>query len=62
MGPWPHFAMNLWAELDRQVEGVARPASSSPSVGTIKRHSEEQKDLLARAFAPLPYARSREDY
>ena len=25
--------------------------SSSPSVGTAKRHAEEQKDLIARAFA-----------
>ena len=34
------------------VEPVTRPASSSPSVGTVKRHMEEQKALLDRAFAP----------
>ena len=35
------------------VEPVTREASSSPSVGTVKRHPEEQKDLLARAFAAV---------
>jgi 2-oxoglutarate dehydrogenase E1 component len=53
-GPWPHYALYVWPRLERRVEGVTRAASSSPSVGTLKRHTEEQKDLLARAFAPLP--------
>ncbi|MGB0101330.1 MAG: thiamine pyrophosphate-dependent enzyme, partial [Nocardioides sp.] len=51
MGPWPHYQLNLWPEVDAQVELVGRDASSSPSVGTVKRHTEEQKDLIARAFA-----------
>ena len=51
MGPWPNYALNVWPQLDARVETVARPESSSPSVGTAKRHTEEQKDLLARAFA-----------
>jgi 2-oxoglutarate dehydrogenase E1 component len=51
MGPWPHFALNVWPALGRHVEPVTRPASSSPSVGTVKRHVEEQKALLDRAFA-----------
>ena len=50
MGPWPHYALNAWPVLDKQVEPVARPESSSPSVGTVKRHVEEQKNLMARAF------------
>ena len=37
--------------LDVTVEPVTRPASASPSVGTIKRHTEEQKALLDAAFA-----------
>ncbi|WP_460715347.1 multifunctional oxoglutarate decarboxylase/oxoglutarate dehydrogenase thiamine pyrophosphate-binding subunit/dihydrolipoyllysine-residue succinyltransferase subunit [Nocardioides dilutus] len=49
-GPWPHYALNVAPELDATVEAVTRPASSSPSVGTVKRHLEEQKDLLDRAF------------
>jgi 2-oxoglutarate decarboxylase len=50
-GPWPHYALNVAPELDATVEPVTRQASSSPSVGTVKRHLEEQKDLLERAFA-----------
>ena len=60
-GPWPHYALYVWPRLGRRVEGVTRQASSSPSVGTLKRHTEEQKDLLSRAFAPLPREAS-EDY
>jgi 2-oxoglutarate dehydrogenase E1 component len=51
MGPWPHYQLNVWPHVDAQVEGITREASSSPSVGTVKRHTAEQKDLLARAFA-----------
>ncbi len=51
MGPWPHYALNVWPEIDAQVQAITRQASSSPSVGTVKRHQEEQKDLVARAFA-----------
>lgn len=50
-GPWPHYALNVVPELDATVEPVTRQASSSPSVGTVKRHLEEQKDLVERAFA-----------
>jgi 2-oxoglutarate decarboxylase len=53
MGPWPHYALNAWPALDLHVEPVTRQASSSPSVGTVKRHMEEQKALLERAFAPV---------
>ena len=60
-GAWPYYALYVWPQLGRWVEGVTRPASSSPSVGTLKRHTEEQKDLLSRAFAPLPREVS-EDY
>ncbi|QBR91742.1 multifunctional oxoglutarate decarboxylase/oxoglutarate dehydrogenase thiamine pyrophosphate-binding subunit/dihydrolipoyllysine-residue succinyltransferase subunit [Nocardioides euryhalodurans] len=52
MGPWPHYALNVWPAIGRHVEPVTRGASSSPSVGTVKRHVEEQKTLLDRAFAP----------
>jgi multifunctional 2-oxoglutarate metabolism enzyme len=53
MGPWSHYALNLWPKLEIPVEAVTRPASSSPSVGTLKRHMEEQKALVDRAFAQL---------
>jgi 2-oxoglutarate decarboxylase len=51
MGPWPHYQLNVWSQVDARVEPVTRPESSSPSVGTAKRHTEEQKDLMVRAFA-----------
>ncbi|MFA6575920.1 MAG: multifunctional oxoglutarate decarboxylase/oxoglutarate dehydrogenase thiamine pyrophosphate-binding subunit/dihydrolipoyllysine-residue succinyltransferase subunit, partial [Nocardioides sp.] len=51
MGPWPNYALNVWPEVDAQVEPITREASSSPSVGTVKRHAAEQKDLLDRAFS-----------
>jgi len=50
MGPWPHYALNVWQPLGYQVEAVTRQPSSSPSVGTVKRHMEEQKSLLETAF------------
>jgi 2-oxoglutarate decarboxylase len=55
MGPWPHYQLNVWPELSDlagPVEPITRPALSSPSVGTAKRHAEESKALLAAAFAP----------
>jgi 2-oxoglutarate dehydrogenase E1 component len=51
MGPWPYYALNVWPDLGTDVERVTREASSSPSVGTVKRHLAEQKDLLETAFA-----------
>jgi 2-oxoglutarate dehydrogenase E1 component len=50
MGPWPHYQLNVWPDLDVTVEPITREASSSPSVGTMKRHTAEQKDLLDRAL------------
>ena len=60
MGPWPHYQLNVWPGLDLTVEPVTRPASASPSVGTIKRHTEEQKSLLDAAFASAANAPSRD--
>jgi 2-oxoglutarate decarboxylase len=50
MGPWPHYQLTVWPQLDMVVEPITRTASASPSVGTIKRHVEEQKALLDAAF------------
>ncbi|MCY7401319.1 MAG: multifunctional oxoglutarate decarboxylase/oxoglutarate dehydrogenase thiamine pyrophosphate-binding subunit/dihydrolipoyllysine-residue succinyltransferase subunit [Nocardioides sp.] len=50
MGPWPHYQLNVWPGLDITVEPVTRPDSAAPSVGTVKRHVEEQKTLLDAAF------------
>lgn len=51
MGPWPHYALNVWPEVDAQVVPVTRPEGSSPAVGTVKRHQAEQKELLEKAFS-----------
>ncbi|MGN6779949.1 MAG: multifunctional oxoglutarate decarboxylase/oxoglutarate dehydrogenase thiamine pyrophosphate-binding subunit/dihydrolipoyllysine-residue succinyltransferase subunit [Marmoricola sp.] len=51
MGPAPHLQLHLFPQLDRAVEVLSRPASSSPSVGQHSRHVEEQKNLLDAAFA-----------
>ena len=61
MGPWPHYQLTVWPTLDVTVEPVTRPASASPSVGTIKRHAEEQKSLLDAAFE-APSAAPGRDY
>ena len=50
-GAWSFVAMNLPEIINRPVFGVSRPASSSPAVGTHQRHEQEQRELVARAFA-----------
>ncbi|MGN6251484.1 MAG: multifunctional oxoglutarate decarboxylase/oxoglutarate dehydrogenase thiamine pyrophosphate-binding subunit/dihydrolipoyllysine-residue succinyltransferase subunit [Marmoricola sp.] len=50
MGPAPHLQLHLFPALDRPVEVISRPASSSPSVGQHSRHVEEQKNILDAAF------------
>jgi 2-oxoglutarate decarboxylase len=61
MGPAPHFRLNLFPTLDREVTVLSRPASSSPSVGVHSRHVEEQKSLMTAAFAE-PAGRAAESY
>jgi 2-oxoglutarate dehydrogenase E1 component len=52
MGAWPHYALNFTSELGGlPFSRVSRPESSSPSVGQHSRHVEEQKTILAQAFA-----------
>jgi 2-oxoglutarate dehydrogenase E1 component len=64
MGPWPHYQLNVWPDLspDLVVEPITRPALSSPSVGTAKRHAEESKALLAEAFSDSEDRRAAEHY
>jgi len=49
MGPWPYYQLNVWPVVGK-VEPITRPSLSSPSVGTAKRHTEEQKSLMGAAF------------
>ncbi|RHW26836.1 multifunctional oxoglutarate decarboxylase/oxoglutarate dehydrogenase thiamine pyrophosphate-binding subunit/dihydrolipoyllysine-residue succinyltransferase subunit [Nocardioides immobilis] len=50
-GPWPSYCLNVVPELGRPVEPVTRLASSTTAVGTAKRHLEEAKVLIGKAFA-----------
>ncbi|WP_211468670.1 multifunctional oxoglutarate decarboxylase/oxoglutarate dehydrogenase thiamine pyrophosphate-binding subunit/dihydrolipoyllysine-residue succinyltransferase subunit [Actinocrinis puniceicyclus] len=51
-GAWPFIALNLPAELGgRALTCVSRPASSSPAVGSAKRHEVEQHRVVEEAFA-----------
>ena len=50
-GAWQFVSMNLPQVTGRTIEGITRPSSSSPAVGSHSRHEREQKALVAAAFA-----------
>ena len=51
-GAWPFIALHLPAELDgHALTCISRPASSSPAVGSHKRHEVEQQRVVEEAFA-----------
>ncbi|MDI5966737.1 multifunctional oxoglutarate decarboxylase/oxoglutarate dehydrogenase thiamine pyrophosphate-binding subunit/dihydrolipoyllysine-residue succinyltransferase subunit [Streptomyces sp. SL13] len=59
-GAWPFIALNLIDHLDLvlgaapdnadRLRRVSRPSSSSPAVGSGKRHAEQQQQLVAEVF------------
>ncbi|MBQ1119625.1 multifunctional oxoglutarate decarboxylase/oxoglutarate dehydrogenase thiamine pyrophosphate-binding subunit/dihydrolipoyllysine-residue succinyltransferase subunit [Streptomyces sp. A73] len=60
-GAWPFIALNLVDHLDLiigsepvpnadRLRRVSRPSSSSPAVGSGKRHAEEQAQLIQEVF------------
>ncbi|RMI37666.1 multifunctional oxoglutarate decarboxylase/oxoglutarate dehydrogenase thiamine pyrophosphate-binding subunit/dihydrolipoyllysine-residue succinyltransferase subunit [Streptomyces triticirhizae] len=51
-GAWPFVALNLPERVDLpgRLIPVTRPASSSPAVGSAKRHQAEQQTLVAEVF------------
>ncbi|MEE1938809.1 multifunctional oxoglutarate decarboxylase/oxoglutarate dehydrogenase thiamine pyrophosphate-binding subunit/dihydrolipoyllysine-residue succinyltransferase subunit [Streptomyces sp. TRM 70361] len=60
-GAWPFIALNLVDHLDlfigsgtpsteRRLRRVSRPSSSSPAVGSAKRHQAEQRQLVEEVF------------
>ncbi|WP_326687986.1 MULTISPECIES: multifunctional oxoglutarate decarboxylase/oxoglutarate dehydrogenase thiamine pyrophosphate-binding subunit/dihydrolipoyllysine-residue succinyltransferase subunit [unclassified Streptomyces] len=60
-GAWPFIALNLVDHLDLiigsepvpnadRLRRVSRPSSSSPAVGSGKRHAEEQAELVREVF------------
>jgi 2-oxoglutarate dehydrogenase E1 component len=54
MGAWRFLQEQLQPILDsnqRVLRYVGRPASASPSTGSLKRHQQEQAELIEEAFA-----------
>ncbi len=49
-GPWPFMHQHLPVAINRTVRHATRPAGSAPSVGSLHRHEQEQRDLLDRAL------------
>ncbi|GAA0374614.1 multifunctional oxoglutarate decarboxylase/oxoglutarate dehydrogenase thiamine pyrophosphate-binding subunit/dihydrolipoyllysine-residue succinyltransferase subunit [Streptomyces blastmyceticus] len=59
-GAWPFIALNLIDHLDlavgadiparERLRRISRPHSSSPAVGSAKRHQAEQQALVAEVF------------
>jgi 2-oxoglutarate dehydrogenase E1 component len=59
-GAWPFIALNLIDHLDLllgaapdnadRLRRVSRPASSSPAVGSAKRHAAQQEELINEVF------------
>ncbi|HMD49339.1 MAG TPA: hypothetical protein VKG79_09590, partial [Bryobacteraceae bacterium] len=58
MGAWRFVQENLQPIFDdagssrRLLHYAGRPASASPSAGSLKRHQQEQAELIGDAFAP----------
>ena len=51
-GAWSFMALNLPGILGgRAIEGISRPSSSSPAVGSHHRHEEEQRAVIEAALA-----------
>ncbi len=59
-GAWPFIALNLIDHLDLvlgaapdnadRLRRVSRPSSSSPAVGSAKRHQQQQADLVNEVY------------
>jgi len=50
-GAWSFIAVNAPGMINRPIEGISRPSSSSPAVGTHQRHVVEQQTVVEQAFA-----------
>lgn len=50
-GAWGFMALSLPEIIGRPLEGISRPSSSSPAVGSHSRHEEEQRAVVEAAFA-----------
>ncbi len=62
MGAWGFVRGYIQPVLDRQGRTIGyagRPESASPSPGSLKRHNQEQGQLIEEAFAPPTVERKR---
>ena len=60
MGPWRFVSERIQPILDgskRRVRYVGRAESASPAAGSLKRHQQEQSDLIDEAFAAVAVER-----
>jgi 2-oxoglutarate dehydrogenase E1 component len=60
MGAWRFMYDQIQPLLEpskRVLRYAGRPESASPSAGSLKRHQQEQADLIEEAFAPGPIVR-----
>jgi 2-oxoglutarate dehydrogenase E1 component len=60
MGPWPfmhEFFIPVLEPTKRYIRYAGRPPYASPAAGTLKRHEQEQAELVNDAFAPTPVVR-----
>ncbi len=55
MGPWRFISEQmkpLLASTQRELRYAGRPESASPATGSLKRHQEEQSDIVREALTP----------
>jgi 2-oxoglutarate dehydrogenase E1 component len=60
MGPWRYVLeqfLSLLESTRRMLRYAGRPEYASPAAGTLKRHEQEQAELVNDAFAPAPVVR-----
>ncbi len=50
MGGWRHVYWQLHHDLGWDLDVVARAVSASPATGSFKVHTQEQQELVAKAF------------
>jgi 2-oxoglutarate dehydrogenase E1 component len=61
MGPWRFMHDSFPAVLHhsrRVLHYAGRPEYASPAAGTLKRHEQEQAEIVHDAFAPMPVRRA----
>jgi multifunctional 2-oxoglutarate metabolism enzyme len=61
-GPWSFIREQIQPLLEptrRTLRYVGRPDSAAPAAGSLKRHLQEQAEVLEEAFSPAPIVRRR---